>query len=321
MTAGERETGPDKGPAAERMNAPESAPEARRDSAAADTPDKPAPWRRFLQAGIVPRVAVTLVGVPCLFIITWRGGLYFLLLVNLIIVLGLREFYLLLAAKGYRPYKVLGTICALAVSLYLYRGGAADSLIMTLALLAIMIGELFRKDMARSMNHIAVTLLGVLYVGWLGSHLIMLRELPQELGVDDRIGAELIFYAAVVTWAGDTLAYVVGIAVGRRKLLPRVSPKKTVEGAIGGLIGSAAAGTVCALTFMPFLTPLAGGVLGGCAGLLGQVGDLVESLLKRDAGIKDSAELIPGHGGVLDRFDSLLFVGPLLYYYFRFFVI
>lgn len=279
------------------------------------------PWLRYLQAGIVPRLAVILLGVPCLFVICLRGGIFFLLLVNLIILLGLREFYELLAAKGYRPYKVLGVACGLALSCYVYFGGAAISLLMTAILLSIMVHELFRRDMAHSLNHIAMTMLGVLYVGWLGSHLVMLRELPAVVGVPDDIGARLVFFVAAVTWVGDIGAYLVGIALGAHPLLPRVSPHKTIEGAVGGLIGSTAAGLVCAWEFLPFLSPTVGALLGLAGGLSGQLGDLVESLLKRDVGIKDTAGLIPGHGGVLDRFDSLLFSGPVLYYYFRFFVV
>jgi phosphatidate cytidylyltransferase len=148
-----------------------------------------------------------------------------------------------------------------------------------------------------------------------------LRELPVETGVPDDVGARLVFFVAAVTWVGDIVAYLVGIALGRHRLLPKVSPNKTVEGAVGGLLGSTAAGLVCAWEFVPLLTPLTGALLGLAGGILGQLGDLVESLLKRDVGIKDTAGLIPGHGGVLDRFDSLLFSAPLLYYYFRFFVV
>ncbi len=293
------------------MNPPESA----------RTTGAVSPWRRYLQAGILPRVTVILIGVPCLFVITLRGGIYFLLLVNLIILVGLREFYLLLEAKGYRPYKSIGILCGLAVCWYVYHAGVLISLLLTTTLMLIMILELFRRDMSHALNHIAVTVLGVLYVGWLGSHLVMLRELPAAVGVADDVGARLVFFTALVTWLGDTAAYVIGIATGRHPLLPRVSPKKTVEGAIGGLLGSAGAGLLCSLTFLDFVTPAGGILLGLVGGLIGQLGDLVESLMKRDVGIKDTAGLLPGHGGILDRFDSLLFCGPFMYYYFRFFVV
>jgi len=276
--------------------------------------------QRFLSAGLLPRLAAIAFGVPCLYVITERGGIFFLLLVDLIIVLGLAEFFRLMEAKGHRPSRLLGYAAALAVSAHVYRGGPALTLVVTLILLMIMAREVFRTHVDRALTNIAVTVLGVMYVGWLGSHFVMLRELPGALGLAPAYGARLVFFAALVIWACDTLAYVVGILVGRRKLVPHISPGKTWAGAIGGLAGGALAGWLCARSFLPFITPLAGALLGLGGAVLGQIGDLVESLLKRDAGIKDTATLIPGHGGVLDRVDSLLFSVPVLYYWFRFMV-
>ena len=276
-----------------------------------------ATWGRFLKAGIVPRLIVIVVGVPCLFLITLRGGVFFLGLVDLIIILGLREFYGLMRSKGYEPFETLGYFCALAISWYAWRQGVAVPLILTASLLMIMIRELFRADMSRSLGHIAVTVFGIMYVGWLGSHLVMIRQLPEALGADPTMGAKLVFLVALLTWACDSGAYLAGVAVGRHKLLPRVSPKKTVEGALGGLVGAGLMGWICSMTFVPFITTFSCVALGLLVGILAQLGDLVESMVKRDVGIKDSAELIPGHGGILDRFDSLLFTAPVLYYYFR----
>ena len=278
-------------------------------------------WGRFLKAGVMPRLTIILLGVPCFYLITLRGGFFFLILVNLIIFLGLREFYQLMAAKGYEPFQSLGYFCALAISWYAWREGITVPLILTASLLLIMIREVFRRDMSRSLEHMAVTVFGIMYIGWLGSHLVMLRELPAVVGAEDYIGARLVFLAALLTWATDTGAYIMGVALGRHPLIERISPKKTMEGAVGGLVGAALAGWACSNTVVPFLTPLAGVLLGLVIGIAAILGDLVESLIKRDVGIKDSAELIPGHGGVLDRFDSLLFTAPVLYYYFRFFII
>jgi len=277
--------------------------------------------RRFLNADILPRVAVIVLGIPCLYFITLRGGLFFLILVDLIILLGLREFYVLMRAKGYQPFEALGYFCALAISWYAWREGVGVPLIVTGSLLVIMVREVFRRDMTNSLAHIAVTIFGIMYIGWMGSHLVMLRELPAALGLDDRMGVQLVFFAALLTWSTDTGAYLFGVAFGRHKLIPRISPKKTVEGAIGGLLAAGLCGWLCAKGLTPFLTPLAATVVGLIVGVMAQLGDLVESMIKRDAGIKDSAELIPGHGGVLDRFDSMLFTVPVLYYYFRFFII
>jgi phosphatidate cytidylyltransferase len=277
--------------------------------------------RRFLNADILPRVAVIVLGIPCLYFITLRGGFFFLILVDLIILLGLREFYVLMRAKGYQPFEALGYFCALAISWYAWREGVGVPLIVTGSLLLIMVREIFRRDMTNSLTHIAVTIFGIMYIGWMGSHLVMLRELPSALGLDDRMGVQLVFFAALLTWATDTGAYLFGVAFGRHQLIPRISPKKTVEGAVGGLLAAGLCGWLCAKSLTPFLTPLAATVVGLIVGVMAQLGDLVESMIKRDAGIKDSAELIPGHGGVLDRFDSMLFTVPVLYYYFRFFII
>ena len=281
----------------------------------------PAAWRRFLKAGILPRLAVILLGVPCLYLVTDRGGIFFLLLVDLIILLGLREFYVLMRAKGYEPFEALGYFCSMAISWYAWHEGVVVPLILTASLLAIMIRELFRKEMTQSLGHMAVTVFGIMYVGWLGSHLILLRELPTSLTMNENFGARLVFMVALLTWATDTAAYLFGVSIGRHKLIPRISPNKTIEGAIGGLIGAAVVGWLLTRGMVPFLTPLAGTLLGLFVGVMAQLGDLVESLIKRDAGIKDTAELIPGHGGVLDRFDSMLFTAPVVYYYIRFFIV
>lgn len=286
-----------------------------------DNKPRPSAMRRFLNAGILPRVIVILVMVPCLYFITLRGGVFFLILADLIILLGLREFYVLMKAKGYQPFEVLGYFCAMAISWYAWRQGVGVPLILTGSLLLIMVRELFRRDMSRSLGHIAVTIFGIMYIGWMGSHLVMLRQLPVALGLEDIIGARLVFFAALVTWSTDTGAYLFGVALGRHKLIPRISPNKTVEGALGGLLAAGFCGWICSKGLTPFLTPLAATVIGLITGVMAQLGDLVESMIKRDVGIKDTAELIPGHGGILDRFDSLLFTVPVLYYYFRFFIV
>jgi phosphatidate cytidylyltransferase len=180
--------------------------------------------------------------------------------------------------------------------------------------------EIARKDTKTATAHIATTILGVMYIGFLGSHLIMLREHPLRINLDYGYGASFVFLAFVLTWAGDTGAYVVGSLFGRRPLIPRVSAKKTREGSLGGLVFSLAAALVAKETFASYLAMWHALALGLLAGVMGQFGDLFESLIKRDADIKDTSEMIPGHGGVLDRFDSLLFTAPLIYYFLAFVV-
>jgi len=125
----------------------------------------------------------------------------------------------------------------------------------------------------------------------------------------------------MLVWSCDTAAYAVGRAFGRTKLMPSVSPGKSLEGAIAGLLASIGGALLARLWFAHYLTALDAVVLGALVGVFGQLGDLVESLLKRDAELKDTSTLIPGHGGVLDRFDSLLFAAPIVYYYLLFQVV
>ena len=153
----------------------------------------------------------------------------------------------------------------------------------------------------------ANTLLAILYVGWLLGYGILLHTSPS--------GDELVIFLVGVTWIGETSAYLVGSAIGRHKLAPVISPKKTVEGAIAQVVASVVSGAALGAWLLPqcgVAFALAGGAL---IGVIGQVGDLAESAIKRSVGTKDTGRIIPGHGGVLDRIDSLLFNLPAFYYF------
>ncbi len=152
-----------------------------------------------------------------------------------------------------------------------------------------------------------LVLLGLLYVPFLLSHLLLLRGLPY--------GREWVFLVMLVVMMGDSCAYFSGITLGKRKLYPAISPKKSVEGAIGGLLGSLAGAFLAKAWLLPALTIPDAVVLGIVLGGVGQLGDLFESMLKRSFNVKDSGIIIPGHGGLLDRLDSLLFVFPPAFYY------
>ncbi len=267
------------------------------------------------------RVAASIVFIPCFIIITNAGGYHFLLLIDAVIFVGMWEFYRMMEAKGIRPYKLIGILCALVLSWYVFASnGVYANLFLTLVLVGLMCLEITRKETKMATTHIATTILGVMYIGFLGSHLILLREHPLRINLDYGYGASFVFLAFVVTWACDTGAYVVGSLVGRRPLAPRISARKTREGSVGGLAFALAAAFVAKATFAPYLEAWHALVLGVLAGVVGQFGDLFESLIKRDAEIKDTSEMIPGHGGVLDRFDSLLFTSPLIYYFVKFVV-
>jgi len=268
------------------------------------------------------RVLASAVFIPCFIIITMRGGYHFLALIDIVIFIGLWEFYAMMTAKGLRPYRTIGIVSGLALSWYVFfRNGVYANLFLTVGLLAIMTLELTRRDGKDAIYHVATTMFGVLYVGYLASHLVLLRELPIAAGLDYAVGGSFVFLAFLVTWAGDTGAYIVGSAIGKRPLLPRVSAKKTVEGAAGGMVFAIAGAVVARYTFAGYLDLTQAMILGVAAGSISQIGDLFESLIKRDADVKDTSGLIPGHGGVLDRFDGLLFTAPLLYYYLKFVVL
>lgn len=199
--------------------------------------------------------------------------------------------------------------------------------------------ELFRNT-PHAIANIAVTVSGVAYVSLFGGSLVGLRELyiPADFPVsqffpvvgpnipDDvvatvyRWGGSTVLSVFVSLWVCDSAAYFVGSAWGRHRLFPRVSPKKSWEGAAAGFLGALAVWLVARAFVLPYMTLTSAIACGVITGVFGQIGDLVESLLKRDAGVKDSSALIPGHGGVLDRFDSLLFVAPLVFVYLDFIV-
>jgi phosphatidate cytidylyltransferase len=152
--------------------------------------------------------------------------------------------------------------------------------------------------------------LGLLYLPLLLGHLIPLRQLPE--------GREWIFLTLMVIMGCDSFAYFIGSKFGKRKLYPAVSPNKSIEGGLGGLFGSVLAVLIARATFLPMIGILDGILIGLSLGVVGQLGDLFESLLKRACKVKDSGNIIPGHGGVLDRLDSLLFAFPLVYYIARY---
>ncbi|MBN1885735.1 MAG: phosphatidate cytidylyltransferase [Candidatus Krumholzibacteriota bacterium] len=268
------------------------------------------------------RIIASAIFIPCLVIIVRRGGLYFLALIDLLILVGLWEFYRMMEAKGLRPYKWIGILSGLALSWYVFfQQGIYANFFLSVVFVAVTTLELARKEKGHAVYHISVTIFGVFYVAWLGSHLILLRELPHVEGLDYRLGASFVFVVFILTWCYDTGAYTVGRLIGKHRLLPSISPNKTVEGVFGGLAFAIAGILVARMFTADYLSVAQGILLAIVFSVIGQLGDLVESMIKRDAKIKDASTTIPGHGGALDRFDSLLFTAPLIYYFFRYFIL
>jgi phosphatidate cytidylyltransferase len=154
--------------------------------------------------------------------------------------------------------------------------------------------------------------IGIVYICIALSFLVLVRNCSD--------GIQWIFFILLILWVGDTGAYIVGSIIGRTKLYPAVSPNKTIEGALAGLIFSLVSGLACKMVFLPDISMFHCILLTACISLLGQLGDLCESVFKREQGLKDSGNILPGHGGMLDRIDSLLFAAPFLYYYKAFFL-
>ena len=311
-------------------------------------------------SNLLPRVIVALVAIPIIVAVCYYGNIWFFLFVSGIAVLGVMEFLSLAKAKGASPQTftaVIGVI-GLCVSFFheqlqnyvtpffIATGGISFlqklQLFITvffLFLFLVLVVELFRNKGSVFLNA-GYTIFGVVYVGIFLSPLIGIRELfgnefPYYLakGIEQNT-TNVNIHSITYTWGGltvisilatiwmcDTAAYFGGISMGKHKLMPRVSPGKSWEGAIWGFAGAVVTMILCKNYFLPYLQMHQAIVIGIIIGVFGQIGDLVESLFKRDASVKDSSTLIPGHGGVLDRFDSLIFVSPILYLYIDFVVL
>lgn len=225
-----------------------------------------------------------------------------------IIGLGLREFYRMLAGKGFPCWEWLGVTLGLVLPLAFYAGAlASQAAVSAIVVLPLLAGIFTRQEWGSSLQSAAYTLLGVFYVSWLLSHVLLLRLLAE--------GQYYVFYIFLVVWLGDAAALYVGTFLGRHQLAPALSPRKTVEGALGGLMGSISGALLGRVWLLDHFTLVQCLVSGGMLALFGQLGDLSESLLKRSTGVKDSAYLIPGHGGILDKVDGILLSAPAMYYY------
>jgi phosphatidate cytidylyltransferase len=260
------------------------------------------------------RIATAIVGLPLVIAAIWFGFPLFSVLIAAAALVGTYEFCRMAGFGRREPLLYLGLLVALALVLSPHYGRGdpgALHVVLTTSLLVSLILLLVRKSTERAFQKWAWTMAGALYVGWLLSYWLNLRGLE-----DGRAWSLLAIFTA---FANDTGAFFVGRARGRHKLAPAISPAKTWEGAIGGLICA----ILCAVavgTILNLVSPYVFAcwqivVLGILIGVFAQIGDLVESLLKRSTGAKESGRLLPGHGGILDRFDSIIFVGAVAYYY------
>ena len=265
------------------------------------------------------RVLVSIVAIPAIIAVTYFGKVPFLVFVLAISLIAFYEFVLMLRNKNSHVNFLLGFIAVAFLILNQYHPMMNAYLFLIIWFVALLIFELFRnKDSA--LNNLGATLLSVLFLGLFGSSLLGIREF---YSIDDEFylsGGYLIISIMATIWICDSAAFFGGTALGKHKLFPRVSPNKSWEGAIFGFIFAILTMILAKFIVLDFLEWQDVIVIGLIVGIVGQIGDLVESLIKRDAGVKDSSALIPGHGGIFDRFDSLLFSSPVIYFYLTYFL-
>jgi phosphatidate cytidylyltransferase len=284
------------------------------------------------------RVIVAVIAAPIIIGLTLLGGWWFGVFVQALAILALREFYDLADHTSARPNHVLGYMGSFAAGCYFFfadnisqsaQSLAFPGLVMLFVMLTLVV-ELLSNNLHPLWNA-ALTSFGVFYVGAFLTSLLGIRLMfagdalnspvfaaiqpAERLAVGNAWGAWLVFATFIGIWTCDTFAFFAGRSFGRHKLFPRVSPNKSWEGAVVGFVSSSGAFVLIAYYLLPFLPLVHAAVLGALVGIVGQFGDLVESLFKRDAGVKDSSNLIPGHGGVYDRFDAAMFVAPVVYVY------
>jgi len=286
------------------------------------------------RADLLTRLATAGVLIPLVLWAIAQGGLIYLSIVIAIGLLAQHEFYGLIVDKGARPIESVGLAFGVAVILLAYFGTEYQAmLVMTATLLSLMVAQLGKNEIHEAMASISGTFFGVFYVSWLLSHAVLLRKFDSAaaahqdpallvtLGITPETGIFLMIFALVAVVLCDAGAYFAGRAWGRMKLAPEISPNKSVEGALGGIILGVLGGLVTKLLFDVFQPDWSAALpwsvsifFGLILCVVGIVGDLVESLLKRDAEVKDTGALLPGMGGVLDRIDAHLLGLPTLYY-------
>ena len=259
------------------------------------------------------RVITALWGIPLLIAAVWfdQPLPWFTLLVAIWGLLAVFEFYKMVAGAKAPPLTYFGLIWTLLfiLSPHFNNDFITPPTLLTSAVVLSLIWLLLRPQKEGAFIGWAWTIAGILYVGWLLSHFVALR------GLDD--GRNWVFLALFATFGSDTAAFFVGRALGRHHLAPHISPGKTWEGTIAGVLGAIIVGLLFTIP-SPLSLPLGYGqaiLLGLLISIFGQLGDLTESLLKRNMGVKDSGRLLPGHGGALDRIDSVVFAGIVVYYY------
>ncbi len=267
-------------------------------------------------SNLVLRVAVALVAIPLIVAISLIGKIPFLIFVLGIGVISFYEFSNMLKNKNSFTNRFVGYASVVVIILNEYFHFIDYHILFVLVITILLFMELFRNR-SSAINNLGSTLLGIFYIGFFSASVLDVREFYNSPFIYSQ-GGYLILSLLVSIWFCDSAAYFIGSAYGLHKLMPRVSPKKSWEGAVAGFIFAIIGMITAQALVLDFLSLTNAIVIGIIVGIFGQIGDLIESLIKRDANVKDSSSLIPGHGGIFDRFDSLLFASPIVYLYLHF---
>ncbi len=259
------------------------------------------------------RILSALVGIPIVLALVYLGGPYYAGFIILAVNVGMYEYTAMLKSRGYYLPAFLGYLGVSSLLVMLYLGGLTGldlvlpAIVLSTAVLAISFLICYEKS---NILELALILWGIIYLGGFSSYMILLRQLPK--------GLTYTFLLLFGVWANDTFAYFAGMKWGKHRLAPNISPKKSVEGSWAGIVGTVLIAFFAASLFPDRieLAPWKAALLGLGISVFAQLGDLLESAIKRQFEIKDAGSIIPGHGGILDRLDSLLFAAPVVYYFF-----
>ncbi|AJQ27354.1 MULTISPECIES: phosphatidate cytidylyltransferase [Pelosinus] len=270
------------------------------------------------------RVLTAVIGIPITIYVIHYGEWLFAAAILILTLLAWHEFYTMLRNKNIKVFYNLGILMNALILGCAWLGNSQEMTMTFVFATLLCLVNMVVSGNKFTVADVAFSILGITYIGVGFSHLLLLRYTDSSLYITTSVGtlsmgASYLWLAFIGTWANDTFAYFVGSRFGRRKLCPAISPAKTVEGSIGGLVGSILAITLLGLLFkLPVSHSIAMGLV---VGVIAPIGDLAESAIKRFAGVKDSGKLLPGHGGILDRFDSILFTVPIVYYYIHMFLL
>lgn len=267
---------------------------------------------------MIGRLVVAIIFMPILIAVMYKGGPLLLTFTTTVIGVSLYEFYKMVENKKEKVHKKSGIVIGLLIPImYFFIKDANNylSLLFVMMILYFIIMQVAKGKIKGAMTEISYTVFGILYISFLFSHILFIAELKN--------GNLWILTAQLMVWACDSAAYFFGIKFGKHRLAPKISPKKSIEGSVAGLLAS-----IASIFLIKYLWFLKGAevsllnviIIGLLVGTVGQIGDLVESLFKREFEIKDSGKILAGHGGMLDRFDSMIFVLPVLYYYLKYVV-